>query len=98
MSASGRSFESVELETNDQREILFADGGILTIPKDTVANRVRSWATRRCPSCPDINQGLMSQETVGEDGVPYLCVVYRDCGHVVIARLDVEGQWRTERR
>lgn len=89
---------TVELDTERGREILLyfsgddgrvRDGGTLIIPTDTPENRRRAAITRGCPLCPDVNQGLMSQEhDFGPEAGTYIVAVYQECGHGAALRLD----------
>ncbi|MGV2914567.1 hypothetical protein [Streptomyces alfalfae] len=89
---------TVNLDTERGREILFyssgeddsvCDGGTLIIPGDTSENRRRAAITQGCPLCPDINQGLMSQEhDLGSQAGTYVASVYQECGHGATIRLD----------
>ncbi|WP_008411551.1 hypothetical protein OIE91_11270 [Streptomyces albidoflavus] len=88
----------VTLDTERGREMVFhpageddrlCGGGTLIIPADTAENRRRWAVTRGCPRCPDINQGLMSQEhDLGPEAGTYVTAVYGECGHGATIRLD----------
>lgn len=95
------SVRTVELETEQGREILFCSngdagqlcgGGTLFIPADTLENRRRSSITIRCPLCPDVNQGLATWDVdLGPEAGLYALATYNDCGHSAAVRLDGGG-------
>lgn len=88
---------SVELDSAHGREVLLSfkseddrvcGGGTLIIPADTPESRRRWAVTRGCPRCPDVNQGLMSQELdLGPAGT-HILALYEECGHGATAPLD----------
>ncbi|MBP5930474.1 hypothetical protein [Streptomyces scabiei] len=92
---------TVEVDTERGREILFyssdedgqvCDGGTLIIPADTPENRRRAVITGGCHLCPDVNQGLMSQEhDLGPEVGTHIIARYQECGHGTALRLDEEG-------
>ncbi|MFR9675766.1 hypothetical protein [Streptomyces sp. TR02-1] len=88
--ARGQEVQPTVLDTEKGREVILSkrsggelvDCGTLVIPADTLANRTRAEATRCCTLCPEMDQGMTSQESPGGT---YLYVAYGECGHVVVA-------------
>lgn len=90
---------TVQMDTNSGgRDILFyerggdgqvIDCGSLTIPAATPETRRRAVITRGCPLCPDVNQGLASEDRdLGPEVGTYVVARYRKCGHGAALRLD----------
>lgn len=101
MRASNTVVHAVHLDSEEGEEILLGirdgdgllhGGGVLQIPADTPENRRRASVTTCCPLCPDLNQGLMSQDIVlGSGAATYALAAYNDCGHEAAVRLDIPG-------